>query len=117
MQTAGALVDILKQTDPVIAVLGNPPKAYPPNAKGSADDTTRRTDPSPEGEAAYERRRSRQTRTTERTKKRNVFDEDNVTASLVGSFDEMTCLYEQEEGRHELHHRQNDQRRDLRQGG
>jgi hypothetical protein len=29
----------------------------------------------------------------------------------------MTCLDEQEEGRHELHHRQNDQRRDLRQGG
>jgi hypothetical protein len=52
MQTARALVEILKQTDPFIAALGNTPQTYLPNAEGNADDTTGRTDPSPEDEAA-----------------------------------------------------------------
>ena len=46
------MVEILKQTDPFIAALGNTPQTYLPNAEGSADDTTGRTDPSPEDEAA-----------------------------------------------------------------
>jgi hypothetical protein len=54
MQTARALVDILKQTDPFTAAIVTPPQTYYylPNAAGSADDTTERTDPSPEDEAA-----------------------------------------------------------------
>ena len=53
MQTARALVDILKQTNPFTAALGTPSQTYYlPNAAGSADDTTERTDPLPEDEAA-----------------------------------------------------------------
>jgi hypothetical protein len=53
VQTARALIDILKQTDPFTAALGTPAQTYYlPNAAGGADDATERTDPSPEDDAA-----------------------------------------------------------------
>ena len=53
MQTARALVDILKQTNPFTAALGTPSQTYYlPNAAGRADEATERTDPSPEDQAA-----------------------------------------------------------------
>jgi hypothetical protein len=52
MQTARALVDTLKQTDPLSAALGNTAQFSLPNAGGSAADTTERTNPSPEDDAA-----------------------------------------------------------------
>jgi hypothetical protein len=52
MQTARALVKILKQTDPFLAALGKTPQIYLPNAEGSACDTRGRTGLSPEDEAA-----------------------------------------------------------------
>lgn len=52
MQTARALVDTLKQTDPLTAALANTAQYSLPNAAGSAADTTERTNPSPEDEAA-----------------------------------------------------------------
>ena len=52
MQTARALVDTLKQTDPLTAALGNTAQFSLPNAAGSAADGTERTNPSPEDDAA-----------------------------------------------------------------
>ena len=52
MQTARALIEVLKQTDPLTAALGNTAQYSVPNASGSIDHTTGRTDPSPEDEGA-----------------------------------------------------------------
>lgn len=52
MQTARALINTLRLTDPFTAALGSSAQFSLPNAEGSAADATQRTNTSPEDEAA-----------------------------------------------------------------